>query len=212
MKKIQLNKLDFFIILFLLFAAPIGYTLKILYKNNKLQETSNYSIQISMKDSINNLNHYNFNEHFKIIQTSVNKQEKYGYFSACIVFNRYRDDLMMYNKNFYSAEELYHQNVDRFELFNWCLKSYQFIDETVPENMMGAYYFSVGLSNLYGFKKEIDISQSLIFMKRSYEINKNPDVNRIIHSIQKYKNIYPEFKDIYLIPYIDNEIKNNKIK
>lgn len=212
MKINKLRSIDVFIILFLILAAPIGYTLKILDKKNSQQKSSQYSIQISIKDKIENLNHYNLNEHYKIIKNAVEKKENYGYFISCIVFNRYKDDLMISNKTFYNTEELYHENLQKLDLFNWCLKSYNYIKDDTPSNMLSAYYYTLGLANLYGFKTNIDLSKSLLFTERAYDINKDAEYNRLIQSIKKNKNIYPAFKDIYLVPYIDNEIKNNKIK
>lgn len=209
----NLNKRDFLIVLFLVIAAPLGYTLKLLYKNYNIKENSaQYSIQISIKDNIENLNHYNFSEHFKSVKKAIDSEEKLGYFASCLVFNRYKDDLMTFNKIFYSSEELYNQNKDRYTLYQWCLNSYRYIDSNVSNKLLSSYYFSLGLSHLYGFKNPINIEEALNFMKRAYEIDNNPEINRIIHSIQKYKNIYPEFKDIFVLPYIDNEIKYNKIQ
>ena len=50
----NLNKRDFLIVLFLVIAAPLGYTLKLLYKNYNIKENSaQYSIQISVKGIMN---------------------------------------------------------------------------------------------------------------------------------------------------------------
>lgn len=212
MKIFKVNKIDFFIILILIIAAPVGYISKLVYKKNEIQDSGKYTIQISMKDKIDNLNHYNFNAHYNAVKQSIENKENLGYFTSCIIFNRYRDDLMMFNKSFYESEELFNKDKRRLELFNWCLSSYKYLKEDTPTKMVSAYYYSLGLANIYGFKNDIDISKGLTFLKRAYKIDKNPDINVVIQATTKYKNIYTEFKDSVIIPYIDNEIKNNKIR
>lgn len=211
MKKLKVNKSDFIIILFLIVAAPVGYISKLLYKKNELNNEGKYSIQISVKDRIDNLNHYNFNSHYNIVEDKIKDKNNSGYFTACIVFNRYKDDLMMFNKEFYSSVELFNQDERRTQLYKWCLLSYKYLDKETPDKMVSSYYYTLGLANIYGFRNEINISKSLQFFQRAYEIDRNPEIGLIIQTATKYKNVYPEFKDIIVLPYIDNEIKNNKI-
>lgn len=72
MKKIRV---DFFIILCIILAAPIGFTVKTLYKNRHVEDTGKYSMRISVNETLNDLNHYNFQEHYKVVKTVLIKRK-----------------------------------------------------------------------------------------------------------------------------------------
>lgn len=211
MKKIKINSPDFLIIFILLIAAPIGYISKKIYNQNENSKAGEYSIQISVKDSIDNLNHYNFTKHYNSVVNAIDNGDKLGNFAACIVFNRYKDDLIMYNKDFYSSEELFKKDERKINLYRLCLLSYKNLNSKTSDKMTSSYYYTLGLANIYGFENKIDIYKSLQFFERAYDIDKNKEISQIIETIKKYKNIFPDFKDSVVLPYIDNNIKDNKL-
>jgi len=203
-------RLDFLIILCVIIAAPVGFTIKYLYKNKQIEDKSKYTIQISLTDSINNLNHYNFKEHYKTISNNINKGEKLAYFSACSVFNRYKDDLIMYNKLFYKDTLLVKQDEEKNNLLNWCLMSYKYMGKEMNPLLLSEYYRTIALNNLYGFKGNIDLEKAETYFKLSNTSVRNIENDRTLDQIDKYRNIYPGFKDEYLLPYIDSALKNRK--
>lgn len=207
MKKIRL---DFLIILCVIIAAPLGFTIKSLYKTKKLEDKGQYSVQISLTDSIANLNHYNFKEHYRVVQESVKKDLKLAYFSSCAVFNRYKDDLILYNKNMYKETLLVQKSEEKENLLNWCLISYKYIDDDVGAKFTSEYYKTIGLNSLYGFKGDINLDKAETYLKLSTRLVENKETDYMINLIDKYKTIYPGFKDEYILPYIDNALKMKK--
>lgn len=210
MKKIRV---DFFIILCIILAAPIGFTVKTLYKNRHVEDTGKYSMRISVNETLNDLNHYNFQEHYKVVKNSIDKKEKMANFAACIVFNRYADDLILYNKNMYKDLTLLPSNPEKENLLNWCLLSYKTeTDNTLNPKYMAAYYQSAGLNFLYGFKGDVDIEKANSYLRLSLNTFRQPEVQQLLVAIEKYQNTFPSFKQEFLLPYIDNYLRLNKTK
>ena len=210
MKKIRV---DFFIILCIILAAPIGFTVKTLYKNRHVEDTGKYSMRISVNETLNDLNHYNFQEHYKVVKNSIDKKEKMANFAACIVFNRYADDLILYNKNMYKDFTLLPSNPEKENLLNWCLLSYKTeTDNTLNPKYMAAYYQSAGLNFLYGFKGDVDIEKANSYLRLSLNTFRQPEVQQLLVAIEKYQNTFPSFKQEFLLPYIDNYLRLNKTK
>lgn len=210
MKKIRV---DFFIILCIILAAPIGFMVKSLYKNRHVEDSGKYSMRISVNDTLSDLTHYNFQEHYKTVKNSIDKKEKMANFVACVVFNRYADDLVLYNKNMYSDINLAPINPEKTNLLNWCLQAYK-NDMSSDGNTkyMAAYYQTVGLNFLYGFKGDVDLEKASSYFRLSLNTYKQPEVQQMINAIDKYQNTYPTFKQEFLLPYIDNYLKLNKTK
>lgn len=210
MKKIRV---DFFIILCIILAAPIGFTVKSFYKNRHTEDTGKYSMRISVNETLSDLNHYNFQEHYKVVKSTIDKKEKMGNFAACIVFNRYADDLILYNKNMYIDSSLLPANPEKVNLLNWCLLSYKTeMGNDINPKYMASYYQAAGLNFLYGFKGDLDLEKANSYFRLSLNTYKKPEVQQIIIAIDKYQNTYPTFKQEFLLPYIDNYLKLNKIK
>lgn len=210
MKKIRV---DFFIILCIILAAPIGFMVKSLYKNRHVEDSGTYSMRISVNDTLSDLTHYNFQEHYKTVKQSIDKKEKMANFAACIVFNRYADDLVLYNKNMYSDINLAPINPEKNNLLNWCLQAYKNdISNNGNTKYMAAYYQTVGLNFLYGFKGELNLEKANSYLRLSLNTYKQPEVQQMVNAIDKYQNTYPTFKQEFLLPYIDNYLKLNKIK
>jgi hypothetical protein len=210
MKKIRV---DFFIILCIILAAPIGFTVKSLYKNRHIEDKGKYTMRISVDETLSDLNHYNFKEHYKVVKSTIDKNEKMGNFAACIVFNRYADDLILYNKNMYIDPSLLPANPEKVNLLNWCLLSYKTEMSTdINPKYMASYYQAAGLNFLYGFKGDLDLEKASSYFRLSLNTYKQPEVQQIISAIDKYQNTYPTFKQEFLLPYIDNYLKLNKIK
>lgn len=210
MKKIRV---DFFIILCIILAAPIGFTAKSLYKNRHVEDTGKYSMRISVNETLSDLNHYNFQEHYKVVKTSIDKKEKMANFAACIVFNRYSDDLILYNKNMYRDPTLLPSNPEKANLLNWCLLSYKIeSDNNTNPKYMAAYYQSAGLNFLYGFKGDVDVEKANSYLRLSLNTYKQPEVQQLLVAIEKYQNTFPSFKQEFLLPYIDNYLRLNKTK
>lgn len=210
MKKIRV---DFFIILCIILAAPIGFTVKSLYKNQAKEDTGKYSMRISVNETLTDLNHYNFQEHYKVVKSTIDKKEKMSNFAACIVFNRYSDDLILYNKNMYTDANLLPTNPEKMDLLNWCLASYKTdMTSDINPKYMSAYYQSAGLNFLYGFKGELNLEKASSYFRLSLNTYKQPEVQKIVSAIEKYQNTYPTFKQEFLLPYIDNYLKLNKTK
>jgi hypothetical protein len=210
MKKIRV---DFFIILCIILAAPIGFTAKSLYKNRHVEDTGKYSMRISVNETLSDLNHYNFQEHYKVVKSSIDKKEKMANFAACIVFNRYSDDLILYNKNMYIDPALLPINPEKSDLLNWCLLSYKTeSNNNINPKYMAAYYQSAGLNFLYGFKGDVDVEKANSYLRLSLNTYKQPEVQQLLVAIEKYQNTFPSFKQEFLLPYIDNYLKLNKTK
>jgi hypothetical protein len=210
MKKIRV---DFFIILCIILAAPIGFTVKSFYKNQAKEDTGKYSMRISVNETLTDLNHYNFQEHYKVVKSTIDKKEKMSNFAACIVFNRYSDDLILYNKNMYTDANLLPTNPEKMDLLNWCLASYKTeMTSDINPKYMSAYYQSAGLNFLYGFKGELNLEKASSYFRLSLNTYKQPEVQKIVSAIEKYQNTYPTFKQEFLLPYIDNYLKLNKTK
>lgn len=209
MKKIRI---DFFIILCIILSAPIGFTIKSLYKNRAVNDTGSYSMHISVNDTLEDLNHYNFQEHYKVVKKSIDNKEKMANFASCLVFNRYSDDLILYNKNMYLEPTMLPSNPEKTNLLNWCLLSYKTDNSSdLNPKYMAAYYQAVGLNFLYGFKGDLDLEKASSYFRLSLNTYKQPDVQQYVTAIEKYQNTYPTFKNQFLLPYIDNYIKMNKL-
>lgn len=205
MKKIRF---DFIIILLLIAAAPLAFFSKNIFTKDSVSGPKKYSIHISMDETIKNLNDYNFKEHYSIAKRSVDKGERLGNFAACFVFNRYRDDLLLYRNDLFTDPSLSRKSDEKNNLINWCLSSYKYMDDNVDSQYRAAYYKAVGYNYLYGFKGMQDIDKAQSFFTLAHNTFKTPESLKAVNIIQKYKNMYPGLKSEYLLIYIDNELKN----
>lgn len=205
MKKIRI---DFIIIIALILAAPFAYIVKNIKNYEEIKEKSHYSIHISMQSTLQNLNESNFNEHYATVKKSIDSGEKMGNFAACIIFNKYKDDLIFYRKELFTDPSLARKSMEKSNLLNWCLSSYKYLDDKIDNQFRSAYYKTVGYNFLYGFKGEQDIEKANSFFNMATNTYNNPESIRASTIIQKYKNIYPGLKNEYLLIYIDNDLKN----
>lgn len=203
MKKIRI---DFIIIAALILAAPVAYVIKNVKNYEDLTEKNHYSVHISMKSTLNNLNESNFTEHYETVKKAIDGGEKMGNFASCIVFNKYKDDLIFYRKELFTDLSLARKSMEKTNLLNWCMSSYKYMDDKIDNQFRSAYYKTVGYNFLYGFKGEQDIDKANSFFNMATNTSNNPESIRASSIIQKYKNMYPGLKNEYLLIYIDNEL------
>ena len=208
MKKI---KADFFVIAFLVLAAPIGVTAKTVYNKYIKEKPASYSIQISPNYYISDLEKFNYNKHYNMLKEQIHNKQEEAYFAACSVFNRYKQDLLTLNKSMMVNENNFSDPKQKMGLLDWCLDS-KILHTEVSDLALSDYYYALGLSQLYGLNSKVNINSALENFKIAEVKNKKFYTHETINIIDKYQRLYPNMKDEFLIIYIDNELSKINVK
>lgn len=208
MKKLQA---DFFVIAFLVLAAPIGVTGKTIYNKYIKEKPDSYSIQISPDYYISDLEKFDYNKHHNMLKEQINNKQAEAYFAACSVFNRYKHDLLTLNKDMMIDVNNFTDPQEKMSLLKWCLDS-QILHTSVSEIALSDYYYALGLSNLYGLQGKINIHIALDNFKIAETKNKKFYIHETINIIEKYQRLYPNMKDEFLLVYIDQELSKINVK
>ncbi len=182
-----------------------------LYKKHNMANQPTYTIQVSVDSYISDLEKFNFKKHYDAVALHVSKNEKNAYFSSCAVFNRYKQDVITYSVNMYKDPKLAQVNKEKRDLYLWCNNAYKHLDDTISKDLVASYYYTEGLSYLYGFNNPIDFDKALLNFKQADLENSKPYIKETINIIEKNERLNPNLKDEYLIIYIDNDLKKIRI-
>lgn len=211
MKNMKQIRSEFFVIAFLVLSAPIGVTAKTIYNKYIKEKTDSYTIQISPDYYISDLEKFDYNKHHNLLKEQINNKHEDAYFAACSVFNRYKQDLLTLNKQMLKDINQFSDPKQKIMLLKWCLDS-KILHTNVSDVAFSDYYYSLGLSHLYGLNTDINIEKALSNFKISETKNQKFYIHETINIIEKYQRLYPNLKDEFLIIYIDKELSKINVK